>query len=579
MQQFVGRRGTRLAIAGLPPTVLQRDVMGRTTAAFFFFIGLAGVALGAAMPVPPGNRAILLAGAVLSIVLSVVVAALRARLSPIGHVASIVFAVVVLTALIGQSPSVAGDVAMASLYTCVACHAALMFSLRNSALITALAVASCVGLAVFDPDMPWWSAIPIATATALIGAGVSLVTAVARAAVIDHQTGLLNRRGFDFAIEAEINTAAASGDELALILLDLDGFKSINDDLGRSGGDRLIRDIATRWRDEVGRVGIVSRYGGDEFAVLVRGTSETAAAALADRLRSAVRTACSVGVTGWLPGDTVSLFIGRADVGLFRAKRAGGDRIVVESSRRPALVEQIRDAIREGAFHVHFQPIVRLSTGNGTVAVEALVRWHSPPYPDISPEGIVQLAEDNGLIADLGRLVLEEACTEAERLRGNRSEMIVSVNVSGAELGDPAYCESVLATLARLAWSPERLVLEVTERDMAADSPEAIRQLTRLRSAGIRIAIDDFGSGYSSLARIAALPCDILKIDRAVIADVTTAPPLLDAITAVAAAFQLAVIVEGIETAQQAELLAAHGIDFAQGYYFARPQPAAELFG
>jgi diguanylate cyclase (GGDEF)-like protein len=530
------------------------------------------------MPAPSTNSIFIGTGAVVSIVLGIAVFAMRGRISPSMHLVLVAGAVLALSVLIGQSPSAIGDVAMASLYTCIACHAALVFSWRQAAVITAAAVASCLAVTFFDSDLPAWSVIPTVVATVVIACAVCAVTAVARQAVVDQQTGLFNRRGFDLAVATEIASVAASGSVLSLILLNLDRFKSINDHLGHVAADAVLDDVAERWRSEVGDDVFLARYGGDEFAVLLPGTTEAAAFRLAERLRAAISTECSAGVTSWCRGDTASLFVGRADIALYRAKVAGRGRTAIESSTRPELIGRVRDAIDNGALEVYFQPIVRVSAANATVAVEALVRWPmAPADSEITPEGIVRLAENNGLITDLGRYVLENACTQAHLLAVDATELILSVNVSGLELLDSDYADTVLNTLLRTGWPAHRLVLEITERDLAADSPAANGQLNQLREAGIRVAVDDFGSGYSSLARVATLPCDILKVDQAIVANPLAAGPLLDAIVGIARAFSLEVIVEGIETAEQADLVSAHGADLAQGYYFARPQPAARV--
>ena len=554
--------------------------MGRTTAGFFLVIGMAGIVFGSAMPAPESNKLIIIGGSAFSVVMGIGVQIFRSRLTANAHLAFVGLAIVVLTVLIGQAPTPAGDVAIASVYTCIACHAALAFDWQKaSALITTVVVA-CIVVGITDSDMPWWSAVMPATAAGLIGASVTALNVVAREAAFDPLTGLLNRRGLDNVLYIEMEKAAASGRTLSLVLVDLDRFKSVNDHLGHTAGDQLLKEVAEAWQHMLTEDGLLARYGGDEFALLLPNTSEAAAATTADQLRSAVSTDCSAGVTSWRRGDSASMFIGRADIALYRAKNAGRGRVVVESAERPAVVESLSEAIATRALDVFFQPIIRMSDCGEpeAVAVEALVRWPATVHPDITPEGLVRIAEDNDLIASLGKLVLDLACTKIHLLQATVNRPLdLHVNVSGAELNGHLYADLVADTLARTDWPADRLVLEVTETDLAADSRDAARLLAQLRDMGIRIAVDDFGSGYSTLSRVATLPCDILKVDGAIIADTETADPLLNAITAIAAAFDLEVIVEGVETREQAALVAAHGLDLAQGYFYARPQPALEL--
>jgi diguanylate cyclase (GGDEF)-like protein len=579
MDRTAQRRANAAANPG--PALTNREVMGRTTAGFFLVIGIAGIVFGSAMPAPEANKLIIIGGSAFSVVMGIGVHALRSRLTANAHLLFVITAIVVVTVLIGQAPTVAGDVAIASVYTCITCHAALAFSWQRAALLITTVVIVCMVVGVFDDDMPWWAAVMPATAAGLIGASVTALNVVAREAVFDPLTGLLNRRGLDNVLYVEMEKAATSGESLSLVLIDLDRFKSINDHLGHTAGDQLLQQVAEAWQNVGANDGLLARYGGDEFALLLPNTSETDAATIANRLRTAVSTDCSAGITSWRRGDSASLFIGRADIALYRAKNAGRGRVVIESAERPAIVESLRDAIVSRALAVYFQPIIRI-TDCGTaeaVAVEALVRWPATMHPEITPEGLVRIAEDNHLITDLGRLVLDLACTQVHQLQASVGGRLLDlhVNVSGAELNGHAYAEIVVDTLIRTGWPAQQLVLEVTETDLAADSRDATRLLAQLRDLGIRIAVDDFGSGYSTLSRVATLPCDILKIDGAIIADTSSAHPLLNAITAIATAFDLEVIVEGVETREQAALVAAHGIDLVQGYFYARPQPALEL--
>lgn len=555
----------------------RRDVMGFMTAGFWVILGVAGMLFAALLPEPIEARLPVFLGGLSTVVIGTGIAIFRARLPHSFHVGSLVFAIGAMITMVSIGPSMASKVAMTALFTCVACHAALILRWRGAAAVVSGIVACLLLLTLIDPEVPLWAIIPAATSAVLIGGATAGLRIVARQAAIDPLTGARNRRGFDREIHTQMAIAASTDQPLSLILLDLDRFKSLNDRHGHAFGDRILREVAQRWRTELAGSGVLGRYGGDEFAVLLPGTSERAALEVAERLRSAVHHECSAGITSLRAGDSVSLFIGRADIGLYRSKNTGRGRATVESAQGSVLVEGIRSAIEKRELEVYLQPVVRISEDERIVAMEALVRWPDRPDLALTPEGLVRTAEDNGLITGLGELVLELACLHGLRL----SELIgadlsIAVNISGLELVDPDYGARVLRILGQTGWPADRLVLEITERDLEADSSEAIWQLVRLRAEGIRIAIDDFGKGYSSLTRIASIPCDILKVDREVIADSAGVHQLLDAIMAISHAFDLEVIVEGVETAEQARRIALHGIDLAQGYLYSTPKSLSE---
>ncbi|CAM3844191.1 putative bifunctional diguanylate cyclase/phosphodiesterase [Smaragdicoccus niigatensis] len=559
-------------------TLSRHDVMGFMTAGFWIALGLAGVVFALLLPEPQGARLPILVGAIATTASGAAIAVFRARLPQSAHVVFLVFAIAAMATMISLGPSMTSQVAMTALFTCVACHAALILRWKGAAAVIALAEATLFGLTLVLRDLPLWATIPAGTSVVLIGVATAGLRMIASQAAIDSLTGVRNRRGFDREIHTQMAVAAASNQPLSLILLDLDRFKSVNDRHGHAFGDRMLSEAAIAWRRELGLTGLLARVGGDEFAVLLPGVSEGEALHIAERMRAAVRGDCSAGITSWRPGDSVSLFIGRADIGLYRSKNSGRGQSTVESAQNSQVVDNVRQAIESRDLEVHFQPIVRISDGNRVIAVEALVRWPERNEIALTPEELVRTAEDNGRIGDLGRVVLELACAGGQVVKTRLGEDIsVTVNISGLELVDPSYADRVEETLRRTDWPADRLILEVTERDLEADSVEAIRQLSKLRAEGVRIAIDDFGKGYSSLTRVASLPCDILKVDREVIATSTGVHQLLDAITAVGKAFELEVVVEGVETSEQADRLAAHGIDLAQGFLYSMPKPALDF--
>jgi diguanylate cyclase (GGDEF)-like protein len=384
-----------------------------------------------------------------------------------------------------------------------------------------------------------------------------------------------------------LNTAIAhatrSGHGLALVLVDLDRFRKINDHLGHRAGDAVLQRVADTWSKLLPPDQRLARYGGDAFALLLPNTTEQAAILLTEQLRAAVTTGCSAGVTSWQPGESGSLLVSRADVGLYRAKQAGRNRTVLESSRQLPLAVELREAIDRGALDVHYQPIVSLTEGGGkAVGVEALLRWSSSAQPDVTTEGLIRIAEEYDLISDLDELVLRRACADATRLQETfaQLDLTLNVNVSGLELAEAGYADRVANILASTGWPAHQLVLEVTESELAAESQTAISNLHILRERGVRIAIDDFGTGYSSLSRLATLPSDILKVDQSFVAAIRSdspAPPLLGVIAALSSALDLQVIAEGVETEYQAAVLTELGFALAQGYHYSDSHPVADL--
>ncbi|TQS39587.1 putative bifunctional diguanylate cyclase/phosphodiesterase, partial [Cryptosporangium phraense] len=337
----------------------------------------------------------------------------------------------------------------------------------------------------------------------------------------------------------------------------------------RSGGDAAAGAV-TRSGDVV-----VARTGGDRFALVVP-ASAADTLALLERFRADDRTPFSAGVAGWRPGDTPATLCGRADAALDEARRAGGSRIFCSADTAADDWAEMAAALSAGEFTVAYQPITDLSSGAVTGA-EALIRWTRPGRGPVPPIDFIPRAERSGFIVELGRFVLETACREAATWT-RAVPAKVTVNVSGRELHRHDYYEQVTEVLIATGLPPERLVLEVTESMLEADSPVALTTLHRLRALGIRIAIDDFGTGWSSLSRLDHLPADILKIDRSFVAAIppeATSAPLIAAITALAAALGLRTVGEGVEEVHQAALLARHGCDEGQGWLHGRPGDGA----
>ncbi|NKY49941.1 EAL domain-containing protein [Nocardia vermiculata] len=557
-------------------------VMARTTGAFYVMGGVLGLLVTVVAPGSEGNRAVVGTAAVIALLLGVSLLILGPRLPHWVHHGYVALATVLVTIAVHWFPNTVGAITLAAFYVFVAADAAIFFAWRLAAVHVTFAAVLCL-LVVPSRGLPWWSGIIPAGITVGIGIVVGILTRMASHADIDTLTGLMNRRGFDRALNAAIAHAGRTGQSLAVVLVDLDRFQKLNDHLGHRAGDALLQRTGDTWSKMLAPEQVLARWGGDAFVLLLPNTTEQAAILLTEQLRAAITTGCSAGVTSWQPGESGSLLVSRADVGLYRAKQGGRNRTVLESSRQLPLAVELREAIDTGALDVHYQPIVSLGAdGAQAVGVEALLRWSSTAQPDISTEGLIRIAEENDLISDLDELVLRRACADAARLEQTFSQLdlTLNVNVSGLELAEGDYAQRVTNILADTGWPAEQLVLEVTETEMAAESETAIANLHTLRDRGVRIAIDDFGTGYSSLSRLATIPSDILKVDQSFVAAIRSdspAPPLLGVIAALSKSLDLQVIAEGVETEHQAAVLTELGFALAQGYHYSDSHPVSEL--
>ncbi|WP_245545667.1 putative bifunctional diguanylate cyclase/phosphodiesterase [Nocardia higoensis] len=556
--------------------------MARTTGAFYVMGGVLGLVITAVAPGDEGNRPLVGTAAAIALLLGLTLLAWGPRLPHGIHHGYVAIATVLITIAVYAFPNTVGAISLAAFYVFIACDAALFFRWTQATAHIAFAVALCLW-AVPTRDLSWWSGIIPAGVTFGVGVVVGILTRMASEADIDVLTGLLNRRGFDRALNTAIAQATRTGQNLSLVLVDLDRFQKINDHLGHRAGDAVLQRVADTWSKLLAPDQRLARYGGDAFALLLPNVTEQAAILLTEQLRAAVTTGCSAGVTSWQPGESGSLLVSRADVGLYRAKQAGRNRTVLESSRQLPLAVELREAIDRGALDVHYQPIVSLTEGGGkAVGVEALLRWSSSAQPDVTTEGLIRVAEEYDLISDLDELVLRRACADAARLQETfaQLDLTLNVNVSGLELAESGYAERVWEILSSTGWPADQLVLEVTESELAAESQTAIANLHTLRDRGVRIAIDDFGTGYSSLSRLATLPSDILKVDQSFVAAIRSdspAPPLLGVIAALSSALDLQVIAEGVETEYQAAVLTELGFALAQGYHYSDSHPVSEL--
>jgi diguanylate cyclase (GGDEF)-like protein/PAS domain S-box-containing protein len=422
-----------------------------------------------------------------------------------------------------------------------------------------------------------------------------------RLALYDPLTGLPNRALFGDRLR-QVLSRRGRDTATAVYFLDLDRFKRINDSLGHSAGDAVLREVAERLTGVVRPEDTVARFGGDEFTVLcesVGGVLE--AVAIADRLQrplrqplrlggAELRLSSSIGVAlveAGEGGDGQRL-IEDADAAMYRAKERGGartelfDNAMRDNAVRAMRVEQeLQRALEQGELRLRYQPSVDLATGQ-VIGAEALVRWEHPQRGLIVPDSFLGVAEETGLIVPLGSWVVGETCRQlAEwQTRPETAELRVSVNLSARELTHPDVVTTVLNCVRESGIDPRSLAIEVTESTAMADGDTGFRALRDLSAEGIRVAIDDFGTGYSSMEQLRRMPVDIVKVDRSFVSGMasdSTDREIVAAVVGMARALNLSVVAEGIETREQAEALRELGCDIGQGFLFAKAVPAEEL--
>ena len=412
----------------------------------------------------------------------------------------------------------------------------------------------------------------------------------------DHLTGLPNRALFKQRAEEAIARTAGDDSGIAVLILDIDDFKAVNDRFGHVDADAVLRDVGSRLRVAVPPTVTVARIGGDEFAVLVESTEPVEEAGrtvrrVADALRVPTQIAgveifvtASIGIA---VGDDVDGLFRQADLAMYRAKANGKAQSVLYDrslddalGHRLSLLSELRRARIDEEFVLHYQPVVDLQTG-AVVGAEALLRWQHPTRGIVAPGEFVPIAEESGLIVPLGRWVLQEACRQLARWRASEPaarNLLVSVNVSARQLQAADFVQEVESALADADLEAQALVLEITEAAVVHDPEAASRMLDALRSMGVGLVLDDFGTGYSSLAMLDALPFDGLKLDRTSVMRIGAsrgAVPLVEAIVDLGRALGLSLVAEGIENEDQLAELRRLGVREGQGFRFARPLPAS----
>jgi len=410
----------------------------------------------------------------------------------------------------------------------------------------------------------------------------------------DSLTGLPNREMFQNRLTAAMSRAKRNDFLLAILFLDLDRFKQVNDSLGHSAGDMMLKEISRRLLLCLRPYDTVARQGGDEFTMILEGIHHVDEAVMVvERILKAINepiqiqqdevvTSASIGITVY-PFDDVEIehLMSNADAAMYRAKEQGRNNYVfytadmnTSNTDKLAMERKLRQALNEDEYHLYYQPIVDLRTGT-VFASEALLRWNSKEYGLVSPGRFIPILEDSGMIGIVGEWVLKTACRKNREWQEMGYPPIqVSVNVSLCQFRQINFVDTVREALDEVGLDPKYLKLELTESMLMDSTDASVRKLEALRALGVSIAADDFGTGYSSLSYLKRLPIDTLKIDRSFVTDVhksSDSAAIVTAIIALAYSLRLNVIAEGVEEIQEMNFISALGCHLIQGFYFSKP--------
>jgi diguanylate cyclase (GGDEF)-like protein len=423
---------------------------------------------------------------------------------------------------------------------------------------------------------------------------------VSRLARFDTLTGLFNRSTFFDCFDHALAVAGRDNHQLAVLFIDLDRFKDVNDTLGHLVGDEVLKEMAQRLQKAVRSADTLARIGGDEFVLLAENTASIKSVAdLAQRVVDTLaeplivrgeecRLGASVGIAMYPDdGEDAPTLLRNADVAMYRAKGSGRNGFAFFSEaldqpqkERMLLGASLHRALEMNQLLLLYQPKVSVATG-GMVGVEALIRWQHPERGLVPPGAFIPLAEESGLILPFGRWVLRTACSQAMAWQAlGLPPFSVAVNLSARQFSDPQLAADIREVLNETGLDPRLLELEITESMMVDQHERALETLRLVKAMGVQVSIDDFGTGYSSLARLQKFPIDALKIDRSFIGDIAGDPDdaaITTAIIAMAHSLRLRVIAEGVETREQAQFLRERGCDEMQGYFFSRPVLPAEI--
>jgi diguanylate cyclase (GGDEF)-like protein len=418
----------------------------------------------------------------------------------------------------------------------------------------------------------------------------------------DGLTGLADRASYLVRLAGATAAHAGTPGSVAVVLLDLDRFKAINNSMGHALGDGVLVSVARRLEQVAGDIDLVARFGGDEFLALItdpEGRAEEQAATFVARVRDALALPipvddaevfldASVGVAlNTFGADDPDDLLAHAEAAMYQAKLRGGfgaetfdESLRIEVLDRMATEHSLHRALERCELLLHYQPVVEVRGGTA-IGVEALIRWDHPDQGLVPPGRFIAVAEESGLIIPIGAWVLEEACQQLRHWqRGTGVRGSVEVNLSARQIDDPGIVVTVEEILERTGLPPDQLTLEITESALMRDAAAALVVLRALKELGVLLAIDDFGTGYSSLSYLQRFPLDVLKVDRMFVQELESdagGREIVSAVISLAHALGLQVVAEGVETEQQLEILRSLDCDFAQGFLFSRAVPATEL--
>jgi diguanylate cyclase (GGDEF)-like protein len=422
-------------------------------------------------------------------------------------------------------------------------------------------------------------------------------------ALHDPLTGLPNRLLLADRIDQALARGTRQSGRVAVLFLDVDLFKVVNDSLGHAAGDQLLVEVSRRLAGVVRPGDTLARFGGDEFVIVCDNVPLDEVEGLARRAASAVRetfhfdgrpvnVSASIGIALSSATTDSDSLLRDADAALYRAKAAGRNQAVVfdedmhaQATIRLEAESGLRRALANGELRLQYQPVVELSSG-AVVGFEALVRWDHPTRGLLSPGEFISVAEETGLIVRLGEWVMVEALTQTQRWReqlADRHDLWISVNVSPRQLRSPGLVDALAAVLESTGIPPAAVCLEITESALVDEAGPHLASMNGIRSLGVHLAVDDFGTGYSSLAYLKSLPVTIVKVDRSFVQELggadATAPAIVDAIVSMAHALRLQVVAEGVESPEQLDVLRGLGAGYAQGYFWSLPLEVDEVPG
>ena len=461
-----------------------------------------------------------------------------------------------------------------------------------------LVVGSTIPLKIHDHD--WHEFRELASRIGIVISAQQREEKLLMQAQYDSLTGLPNRILLQDRLRQAIDHSTRSGDPAWVLFLDLDRFKYVNDSLGHHTGDELLIQIAKRLQSIVRENDTVARFGGDEFVIILQGKmDDNLRLGILNRLIESVATpvrinnhelitTCSIGVAVYPnDGNNTDTLIKHADIAMYRAKELGKNNFQFftqfmnkKAAERMRMEFLLRKAMERNELQLHYQPKVDLTT-HQIVGLEALIRWNNEELGMVSPATFIPLAEETGLILEIGECVIRQSCIQAVAWqKAGLGELVMSVNLSARQFGQYDLAESIRVILVETGLKAEHLELELTESLFMKNSGDILKVLHEIKALGVKLSIDDFGTGYSNLSYLNSLPLDTLKIDKTFTDDILlnhNNAPIVDTIITLAKNLELTVVAEGVESATQVTYLSARGCDQIQGYYFSRPEPAEQI--